>query len=180
LTDDICKVEKDDPTVTLSANEQAKQDEAKKQSKTAFMLLSLSSLPSDETTFGAIQNAKTDDLPKGDAKTSWKTICEINHPISRTELHILEQKFNHCSLPDNNSSPDKWFSKLENIRSLLKLDHNYNISEDKLITIFLNNTPSRNYATVLTFLKMKLLTDGKLDLVESRWLLEQHGQDLSR
>jgi hypothetical protein len=30
----------------------------------------------------------------------------------------------------------------------------------------LYNTPSRNYSTVLTFLKMKLLIDGKLDLME--------------
>ena len=166
LTDDTCKIEKEDPAVTLTSAEQALQDEAKKQNKTAFMLLSLSISPSDTTTFGAIQNAKTDDLPKGDAKKAWKNICDINQPISRTELHILEQQFNHCSLPDDNSSPDKWFSKLENIRTLLKLDHNYEISEDKLITQILYNAPSRHYSTMLTFLRMKLLTDGTLDLME--------------
>jgi hypothetical protein len=74
LTDDTCKVEKEDPRVTLSSTEQDKQDEAKKQNKTGFMFLILSISPSDTTPFGAIQNAKTDDLPKGDTKTEWKKI----------------------------------------------------------------------------------------------------------
>jgi hypothetical protein len=81
-------------------------------------------------------------------------------------LHILEKQSNHCSLPDDNSSPDKWLSNLENIRTLLKLDHKYEISEDKLITQRFYNAPSRNYATVLTILKMKLLIDGNLELME--------------
>jgi hypothetical protein len=50
----------------------------RKQNGKAYMLLSLSISPSDTITLNAVQNAFTTELPSGDAKQSWKIICEIN------------------------------------------------------------------------------------------------------
>jgi hypothetical protein len=70
-----------------------------------------------------VQNATTDELPKGDAKKAWEDICVFNQPATKADQHDLEQQFNHCVLQDETQNPDKWFSKLENIRILSELDH---------------------------------------------------------
>jgi hypothetical protein len=49
---------------------------------------------SDTTTFGAVQNATTADLPTGDAKLAWKNVCDIFQPATKADLHDLEQQFN--------------------------------------------------------------------------------------
>ena len=108
LIDDTYVITKEDPTVTLTSTETAAREAAIKQNKTAFMLLSLCITPSDTITFGAVQNAKTDELPKGDAKKAWHNICDINQPTSRTALHILGQQFNQCDLQED-INPDKGY-----------------------------------------------------------------------
>jgi hypothetical protein len=84
----------------------------------AYMLLSLSISPSDTLTFNAVQNAVSTELPSGDAKQAWKNICETNQPTAKENQHGLEQHFHHCVLQDERQNPDKWFSKLENLRIL--------------------------------------------------------------
>jgi hypothetical protein len=136
---------------------------ARTQNSKACMLLSLSISPTDTVTFGAVQNATTEELPTGDAEKVWKNIYKINQPTTRTELHELEWLFNHCSLSDENLNLDKWFSQLENLRIRLKIDHRYEISDDKMITQILYNVPSKHNATMVTILKLKM-AKGKLDL----------------
>jgi hypothetical protein len=45
----------------------------------------------------------------------------------------------------------------------LKIDHKYEISDDKMITQSLFNAPSKHYATMVTVLKLEM-AKGKLDL----------------
>jgi hypothetical protein len=96
----------------------------------AYMLLSLSFSPNDTITFNAIQNAVTQELPSGEAKQAQKNICKINQPDTKAYQHDLEQQFNHCVLSDHSQNPDKWYSKLENLRILLRLDHQLIITDD--------------------------------------------------
>jgi hypothetical protein len=113
--------------------------EGRKQNGKAYMLLGLSTSPSDTITFNAAQNAVSADLPSGDAKQSWKNINEVNQPATKADLHDLEQQFNHCVLKDETQKPDKCFSKLENLRILLKLDHQKIIDDNTMITQILYN-----------------------------------------
>jgi hypothetical protein len=138
---------------------------ARTQNAKAYMLLSSSISPTDTVTCRAVQNATTKELPTGDAKKAWKNIFQIHQTTTRTELHELEWQFNHCSLSDENLNPDKWFSKLENLRIRLKIDHKYEISDDKMITQILYNAPSKHYATMVIVLKLEM-AKGKLDLEE--------------
>jgi hypothetical protein len=75
----------------------------------------------------------------------------------------LEKHFNHCSLSDENLDPDKWLSKLDNLRIRLKIDHKYEIYDYKVITQILYNAPSKHYATMVAVLKLEM-AKGKLDL----------------
>jgi hypothetical protein len=122
----------------------------------AYMLLSLCIPPNDTITFNAIQNAVTQELLSGDAEQAWKNICEINQPATRADQHDLEQQLNHCVLSDDSQNPDKWFSKLENLRILLKLDHQLIITDDSMITQILYNTNSKQYDTMVTVLKLEM------------------------
>jgi hypothetical protein len=47
----------------------------------------------------------------------------------------------------------------------LKIDHKYEISDDKMITQILYNAHSKHYATMATVLKLEM-AKGKLDLEE--------------
>jgi hypothetical protein len=128
------------------------------------MLLSLSISPSDTITINAIQNAATTNLPSADTKQAWKYICEINQLATKADQHDFEQQFNHCILQDESQNPEKWFSKLENLRILLKLDHQTIIDDDTMITQILYNTNSRHYKTMVTLLKLEITMNGSTKL----------------
>jgi hypothetical protein len=122
----------------------------------AYMLLSLCISPNDAITFNAIQNAVTQELPSIDAKQAWTDICEINQPATRADQHDLEQQFNHCVLQDDCQNPDRLFSKLENWRISLRLDHQLIITDDSMITQILYNTNSKHYDAMVTVLKLEM------------------------
>jgi hypothetical protein len=64
-------------------------------------------------------------------------------------------------LQDETQNPDKWFSKLESIRILLKLDHTTTITDYTMITqILYNITNSKYYDTMVTFLKLEITKDA--------------------
>jgi hypothetical protein len=122
--------------------------------------LSLCISASDTITLNAVQNATIDELPTGDAKKAWQNICETNQPATKADQHDLEKHFNHCVLQDETQNLDKWYSKLENIRILLKLDHKTTITDDTMITQILYNTNSKYYDTMVAFLKLEIAKDA--------------------
>jgi hypothetical protein len=67
----------------------------------------------DPILYEAVHNAK--DLLFGDAKAAVKNLIKIYIPVTRTEMHALEHLFHHCQLLEDNSNPDKWFAKLDNL-----------------------------------------------------------------
>ena len=125
----------------------------RKANKKAYMLLTLSISPNDIVTYDAIQTAVTTELPDGCAKTAWRNICDIYQPATKTEQHELEQQFSRCELKDESENPDKWFSKMENLRIQLKQDHQVTIEDDKMKTQILFNTKPAMYSTIISILK---------------------------
>jgi hypothetical protein len=63
-------------------------------------------------------------------------------------------------LQDETQNPDKWFSKLENIRILLKLYHTTTITDATMITQILYNTNSKYYDAMVSFLKFEITKDA--------------------
>jgi hypothetical protein len=85
----------------------------RQQNTNAYTLMSLSVV--DPISYEAVRNATTTDLPFGDAKAAMTNLIKIYKPVTRTEMHALEHQFHHCELLEDNSNPDKWFAKLDNL-----------------------------------------------------------------
>jgi hypothetical protein len=69
-------------------------------------------------------------------------------------------------LKDESENPDKWFSKLENLRIQLKQDHNVIIDDDKMRTQILFNTKPAMYSTIIAILKRDLNTGTIISLTD--------------
>jgi Reverse transcriptase (RNA-dependent DNA polymerase) len=138
----------------------------RKANKKAYMLLTLSISPNDNITYDAIQTAVTIDLPNGCAKTAWQNLSDIYQPATKTEQHELEQQFSRCELKEASENPDKWFSKLENLRIQLKQDHNIIIDDDKMRTQILFNTKPEIYSTIISILKRDMNKGILISLTE--------------
>ena len=86
--------------------------------------------------FGALYNSD------GDAYIAWENLKTIYKPISVAQKHALEKAFNHCTLTNQNTNPDEWFSTLQHFRTQLLLDHNFTITDEQMISqILYNVTP---------------------------------------
>jgi Reverse transcriptase (RNA-dependent DNA polymerase) len=134
----------------------------RQQNSNAYTLLALSVV--DPISYEAVRNATTEDLPFGDAKAAMKNLIKIYKPVTRTEMHALEHQFHHCQLLEDNSNPDKWFAKFDNLRLQLKLDHSVNISDAKMITKILYSEKPKLYDTIITMMKREINNGVKLKL----------------
>jgi len=120
----------------------------------------------DDVSFNAVYSATTDDLPDGDAFKAWTNLEKIFKPVSNASKHELEQKFNQCSLTQEDKNPDEFFSELEKIKLQLKLDHKTTYDEGKMISQIVYNTTPNIYKTVITTLKRDLIRGLPLKLSE--------------
>jgi hypothetical protein len=170
LTDPTCVAPADSEDLTTPAALALPSIEEKvanrKANKKAYMLLTLSISPNNNITYDAIQTAVTIDLPNGCAKTAWQNLCDIYQPATKTEQHELDQQFSCCEIKDESEKPDKWFSKLENLRIQLKQDHNVMVDDDKMRTQILFNTKPAIYATIISILKRDMNKGTVISLTE--------------
>jgi gag-polypeptide of LTR copia-type len=120
----------------------------------------------DDVSFNAIFSATTDDLPDGDARKAWKNLEKIFKPVSNASKHELEQKFNQCTLTQEDKNPDEFFSDLEKIKLQLKLDHSTTYDDDKMISQIVYNTTPNIYKTIIQMLKRDLNRGTSLTLSE--------------
>ena len=88
----------------------------------------------EDVGFGAVDNARTPELPDGDAYKAWLNLETIFKPKSSAKKHELEQTFNKSSLDKEQKNPDEWFAELEKIRLQLKLDFETEITDDQMIS----------------------------------------------
>ena len=136
--------------------EDTQKDElkARKANRLAYALLTMT--VKDATGFQAIRNGKTKRLPDGSAREAWKNLLKIYQPKTSTQRYELEQRFNDCKLEKETKNPDDWFTELEHIRVLLQEDHNFELSDDKMIQHIVYNIKPKSYDTVIFSLKRDL------------------------
>ena len=70
----------------------------------------------DDTCFGLVEEACTDDLPEGDAYLAWTNLKNKFEPKTGATKVLLKQQFNNCRLEDASKDPDQWISTLERLR----------------------------------------------------------------
>jgi hypothetical protein len=135
----------------------------RKANATAYAMLTIT--VKDNTGFQAVRNGVTKKLPDGSAREAWKNLLKIYQPKSTTQKYELEQKFNDCKLEKETKSPDEWFTELEHIRVLLKEDHSFEISDEKMIQQIVYNVKPKAYDTLIFALKRDLqYKSDKLEL----------------
>ena len=118
----------------------------------------------DEIGFGAIHNARTETLPKGDAYKAWTNLETIFKPKSSAKKHELEQAFNKSSLDKEQKNPDEWFAELEKIRLQLKIDFATEIPDEQMISQILYNTNPPQYKTAIALIKRDINRNVEITL----------------
>jgi len=118
---------------------------ARKLNKVAYNDLLLSC--NDEVSFGAVDEAVTNDLPNGDAAQAWKNLLAKFEPTTSGNLIMLRKEFTASKLEQEDRDPDDWIADLERLRQRLKNMKAEILDRDFMIHI-LNNLPSA-YSTVV-------------------------------
>ena len=94
----------------------------------------------DEVSFGAVDEAVTDELPDGDACLAWKNLNAKYEPKMAASLVILKKEFADSALEDSTKDPDEWIADLERLRQRMKTLKAPIADEDFIIHV-LNNLP---------------------------------------
>ena len=96
----------------------------------------------DKVAFSKVTQAKTPDLPDGDAALAWKLLCSKYKPNTMQNRADLKLQFVQLKLNDWTKDPDEWINKLEEIRSDLKM-MNSSISDEDMKIHILNNLAAK-------------------------------------
>ena len=94
----------------------------------------------DEVSFGAVDEALTKDLPKGDARQAWLNLQAKYESTTAASKKQLKKEFHTSSLNDVTKDPDEWITNLERMRIRLKA-MKHEISDEDLMIHVLNNLP---------------------------------------
>jgi len=168
--------------VLLGTSEEATTDEAKLKlrlsNEKAYTDLLLSC--SDEVSFGAVEEAVTDELPDGDAKKAWANLVAKYEPKTSGTLVLLKKEFFASKMESAEADPDEWIASLERTRQRLRMMKSVVTDEDLMIHI-LNNLP-KDYDAIVEQLEDDLAASGpnKLTLERVRDKLRIKFQRLHR
>ena len=91
----------------------------------------------DEISFGAVDEAISDEYPDGNCQEAWSNLLDKYEPRTTTTKVELKKKFAEMKLPQG-SDPDIWINKLEQVRQLLR-NTGHKMSEEDLLIHILNN-----------------------------------------
>jgi hypothetical protein len=128
---------KEDKTIDESTVDGKKEAKARKQNEDAYM--DLIAVMMDTVCFSKVSEAKTDDLPSGDANLAWKNLIDRYRPNTKARVVELKKEFASSKL-SGGEDPDLWIDNLEYIRSQLKsLKHT--VTDDDLMIHVINNVP---------------------------------------
>jgi gag-polypeptide of LTR copia-type len=166
LTTELAHLPKDGDVLDPTEATYEEKKNARKINREAYGALILAC--TDKTSFGAIDEARTDDNPKGVAHKAWKSLKERFEPEDQTsEIEILD-KLNNCKLDDEKDNIDDWFPQLIHLKQrakTIKLD----ILENQIIAHVLHNLPAayKEYKAVI----LKEARDKTLSLTKMQELL---------
>ena len=112
----------------------------------------------DDVSFGAVEDALTDDHPDGDAAKAWQNLMAKYEPSTSGSLVLMKKEFAASKLSSVGTDPDVWIAELERMRQRLR-NMKATISDDDLIIHILNNLPTE-YNTIVEQLEDAISSTG--------------------
>ena len=147
----------------------------------AYSMLTLAC--TDEVTLQVVDSARPQDFPNGRAYDAWKALENIHKPQSQANKYELQQKLKECDLKQDTKNPDEWFAEIERLKTQLKNDFSYTITDDDIISHIVFNLKPKFYQNLLTVIKRELnngtvpkLEDLKKDIRQVYVQQTQEGQ----
>lgn len=142
-------------TVIDTSTDAGKEDMRKrKANETAYN--ALIQLMTTTTTFQKIDNAKTTDLPNGDAARAWESLVKKYEPDNLTIATNFEKEFLDMFMESVTIDPEDYVEGLLTKRMLIKRSSNgkFEINDDKLLRHVLTSLPEEYDDTVKSLKKM--------------------------
>lgn len=138
-----------------------------KANKNAYAYLMLSC--TDDTSFSAIDEARTTDLMEGDASLAWQNLLDLYKPKDQTTEVKLLTEFQELGMKAN-EKPNTYFSEVEYLQGQLK-EVKYNLTDNQIIAQLITTLPKiyQDYLPVLN--KQMKDTTNPLTLKELKGLL---------
>ncbi len=134
---------------------------------------------SDDVNFNIIANAKSADLPFGDAKVAWDSLKEKNTPTTAGEKQSLKDEFTACELKNWKIDPDSWFTMLDTIKAQLETNFQYTIQVEDFRDHLINKL-APEYQTVKTLERMKLNDGADLPIENIKRDIRERFKELCR
>ena len=133
----------------------------------ANLLLSME----DDTAWNLVNNAKSTELPDGDAALAWTKLNDLYEPKTVLLEFDLSEMFGKCKLKSNSSKPDNWFTYLDSlvVRNNALADAEL-ITDKRYIGHLLKTLPS-DYDDLLITLRREVRTNYKN--VTVAWMKEE-------
>jgi hypothetical protein len=129
-------VELDEESSDASVKKQLKNRAANERAYSALTLAC-----SETKSFRIVYNAKTKDLPSGNAALAWEKLKTRFEPTSGAVLTQLLQEFRTSQL-QKGESPDDWFERLDSIRSRIEqISPSERISDQSMMLHIVGNLP---------------------------------------
>ena len=101
--------------------------------------------------FGIVDNARSTELPDGDAYKAWKDLQAKFEPNTKAALVATKLDFSKSKLENASTDPDEWIKTLESLRRRLEVMGSAMDDLDMVVHV-LNNLPSE-YDTMIETLE---------------------------
>ena len=128
--------------------------------------------------FTIVENAVSEELPKGDLKKAWERLERRWNPKTREDNVEVYTKFLNYKLENTRQRPMDWIAFMEKKRSEL-MDTGHIMSDETFITHLLNSLPQTVYEGAILVIKDKL-RKGTVEITEIEQILEDKFQAMKQ
>ena len=120
--------------------------------------------------FTIVENAVSEELPRGDLKKAWERLERRWNPKTREDKVEVYTKFLNYKLENTRQRPMDWIAFLEKKRSEL-MNTGHIMSDETFITHLLNSLPQTVYKGAIVVIKDKL-RKGTVEITDIEQILE--------
>ena len=128
--------------------------------------------------FTIVENAVSEELPRGDLKKAWERLERRWNPKTREDKVEVYTKFLNYKLENTRQRPMDWIAFLEKKRSEL-MNTGHIMSDETFITHLLNSLPQTVYEGAILVIKDKL-RKGIVEITEIEQILEDKFQAMKQ
>ena len=128
--------------------------------------------------FTIVENAVSEELPKGDLKKAWERLERRWNPKTREDKVEVYTKFLNYKLENTRQRPMDWIAFMEKKRSEL-INTGHIMSDEMFITHLLNSLPQTVYEGAILVIKDKL-RKGTVEITEIEQILEDKFQAMKQ